>query len=133
MLIGTNAPRLLEPWEIVNSCGDGPYAIRTVLGWVISGPLNGNGSSVDIGLSSVVVNRISVTNLEVMLNNQCNHDFNEKTSKDKEMSREDVRFMEIMESSAILQDERYTLRCPLRNLTSSNQTTLQWPDKGYLD
>ncbi len=34
MLIGANAPRLLEPWEIVNSCGDGPYAIRTVLGCV---------------------------------------------------------------------------------------------------
>lgn len=32
MLIGTNAPKLLEPWEIVNSCGDSPYAIRTVLG-----------------------------------------------------------------------------------------------------
>lgn len=32
LLIGTNAPRLLEPWEVVNSCGCGPYAIRTVLG-----------------------------------------------------------------------------------------------------
>lgn len=111
ILIGTNAPRLLEPWEIVNSCGDGPNAIRTVLEWVINGPLNGNGSRVEKGLSSVVVNRISVTNLEVMLKNQYAHDFNEKTSDDKEMSIKDHRFMEC---SATLQDGRYTLKLPLK-------------------
>lgn len=110
MLIGTNAPKLLEPWEIVNSCGGGPYGIRTVLGWVINGPLNGNGNSVNMELPSVVVNRISVSNLELMLNNQYNHDFNEKTSENKEMSREDCRFMEIMDSSATLQEERYWLK-----------------------
>lgn len=65
-------------------------------------------------LSPVVVNRISVSNLEVMLNNQYKHDFNEKTSEDKGMSREDLRFMEIMESSATLQDERYILKLPLK-------------------
>lgn len=65
-------------------------------------------------LSPVVVNRISVSNLEVMLNNQYKQDFNEKTSEEKGMSREDLRFMEIMESSATLQDERYTLNLPLK-------------------
>jgi len=60
MLIGTNAPKLLEPWEIVNSRGGGPYAIRTVLGWVINGPLNGNGNAVEVARPSVLVNRISV-------------------------------------------------------------------------
>lgn len=64
MLIGT-MPKLLEPWEIVNSCGGGPYAIRTVLGWVINAPFNGNGNAVDLELPSVVVNRISVSNLEI--------------------------------------------------------------------
>lgn len=32
LLIGTNATKLLEPWEIINSCNDGPYAVRTLLG-----------------------------------------------------------------------------------------------------
>lgn len=114
LLIGTNAPKLLEPWEIVNSCGDGPYAIRTVLGWVINGPLGGNGSSSNAKLPSVVVNRISVTTLEHILNSQYNHDFNEKTSVDTEMSREDIRFMEIMESSATVRDERYCLKLPFK-------------------
>lgn len=40
LLIGSNAPKMLEPWEVINSQGDGPYAIRTALGWVINGPLH---------------------------------------------------------------------------------------------
>lgn len=42
LLIGTNASKVLEPWELVNSQGDGPYAVRTLLGWVIYGPLRGD-------------------------------------------------------------------------------------------
>ncbi len=45
LLIGSNAPKLLEPWDIVNSCGGGPYAIKTVLGWVINGPVQGSNTA----------------------------------------------------------------------------------------
>ena len=31
----------MEPWEVINSREDGPYAIRTLLRWVINGPLQG--------------------------------------------------------------------------------------------
>lgn len=31
LLIGTNAAKLMEPWEIINSKDDGPYAVRTLL------------------------------------------------------------------------------------------------------
>ena len=113
LLIGTNAPRLLEPWEVVNSSGYGPYAIRTVLGWVINGPLNGNCSNDDMKLSSVL-NRISVSNLEIMLNNQYNHDFNERPPEEEEMSREDMMFMDIMETCATLQEGRYCLKLPFK-------------------
>lgn len=41
LLIGINASNLLEPWEVINSQGNGPYAIRTLLGCVINGPLSG--------------------------------------------------------------------------------------------
>lgn len=37
LLIGTNVPKLLEPWEIINNEGQGPYAVKTLLGWVING------------------------------------------------------------------------------------------------
>lgn len=39
LLIGTDAPRLVEPQEVIKGDGRGPYAVRTVLGWVVSGPL----------------------------------------------------------------------------------------------
>lgn len=114
LLIGTNAPKILEPWEIINSCGIGPYAVRTVLGWVVNGPLNGNSGALRMELPTVTVNQIVVCRLEEMLINQYNHDFNESTVK-KEMSREDIRFMEIMEQSAVLQDGRYCLKLPFKS------------------
>ena len=40
LLISSNVPKALEPWEGVNSQGDGPYAIKTKLGWAANGPLN---------------------------------------------------------------------------------------------
>lgn len=39
LLIGTNASKVIEPWEIINSQGERPYAVRTLVGWVINGPL----------------------------------------------------------------------------------------------
>lgn len=42
LLIGDNAPKGIEPWEIVNSHDDGPYAVKTQLGWVVNGPLKGS-------------------------------------------------------------------------------------------
>jgi len=53
-----------------------------------------------------------------VLNNQYKHDFNEKNTEAKEMSREDCRFMGIMESSATLQDERYWLKLPPKGLST---------------
>lgn len=42
LLVGTNVSKLMEPWEVINSQGEGPYAIRTLLGWVIHGSMQGN-------------------------------------------------------------------------------------------
>lgn len=42
LLIGLNCPKALEPWKVVHSEGNGPYAVKTQLGWVINGPLNSN-------------------------------------------------------------------------------------------
>lgn len=41
LLIGTNASKLMEPWQVINSREgeDGPYAIRTLVGnkWSVMG------------------------------------------------------------------------------------------------
>lgn len=39
LLIGTNVPKALEPQEVIHSVNEGPYAVRTALGWTVNGPL----------------------------------------------------------------------------------------------
>lgn len=39
ILIGNTAYELLEPWKVINSKHNGPYAVRTALGWTLNGPL----------------------------------------------------------------------------------------------
>lgn len=86
LLIGVNAPRAMEPWKVINSQGSGPYAVKTLLGWVISGPLSDEGNE-----GSLQCNRISI---EELLVQQYNQDFTEQHYKDKdEMSVEDLEFM----------------------------------------
>lgn len=39
LLIGANVPRAMEPLQVTSSVDDGPYAVRTILGWTVNGPL----------------------------------------------------------------------------------------------
>lgn len=106
LLIGTNASKLLEPWEVVNSQGDGPSAIKTLLGWVINGSCGDwKGKHDDDNSHFATVKRVSVECLELLLEKQYEHNFNEKTAEDKaEMSREEAQSIEIMEQSVKVQD-----------------------------
>lgn len=116
LLIGANASQVMEPWEIINSYGDGPYAIRTLLGWVVNGLSEASSNCEDeTGTPSVTVNRISIRRLEELLQNQYNHDFNEIVVEKEEMSREDLQFMEMMKNSVKMQDGHYSLRLPFRS------------------
>lgn len=115
LLIGTNAPQLLEPWEVVNSDGNGPYAVKTVLGWVVNGPLNGNSGVLEECPRSATVNRISVKRLEELLSSQYSYEFNERSSEEREMSREDVKFLNTLENSVMLIGGKYCMNLPFRN------------------
>ncbi|KAL7883055.1 hypothetical protein SRHO_G00007130 [Serrasalmus rhombeus] len=114
LLIGTNAQKLMEPWEVINSHGEGPYAIRTLLGWVVSGPLKGREDKGRYDCPAVTANRISVTKLQDLLIAQYNQDFNEATADDSSMSREDHRFMQIVESSIHQDEGHYCFDLPFK-------------------
>lgn len=107
LLIGTNAPEVMEPWEVIHSRGKGPYAVKTLLGWVVNGPLRGGNDS-GSSCPTMTANRISIAHIEELLVNQYNHDFTEKSTEDKpEMSIEDLKFMNIVNTSAEIQDGHY--------------------------
>lgn len=46
LLIGTNTAKVMEPWQIISSHGENPYAVQALLGWVINCPLR-RGSAKD--------------------------------------------------------------------------------------
>jgi len=79
ILIGNKEFKLLEPWRVINSQHNGPYAVKTALGWILNGPLREPEDSMhDNAQTSVTVNRISLESVEQMLIQQYNHDFRER-------------------------------------------------------
>lgn len=114
LLIGCNVPKAMEPWMVINSKGDGPYAVKTTLGWTINGPLK-KGSISSHGQPIIGAHRISVGQLEELLQQQSRHDFPERQHQERlEMSREDHLFIERVTQSAKLVDGHYSIGLPLR-------------------
>lgn len=117
LLIGCNAYKAMEPWEVMNSVNDGPYAVRTRLGWTVNGPLKEHVVNQQKGKTyKVTANRISIARLDDLWQQQFKLDFPER-GKDKqvEMSREDHRFMDMVLESAKLVDRHYIVCLPLKN------------------
>ncbi|XP_076852605.1 uncharacterized protein LOC143506910 [Brachyhypopomus gauderio] len=118
LLIGSNAHKAVEPWQVINSQGDGPYAVRTAMGWIVNGPLRrkDHPQDIDEGLQSFTVNRISVVSIEELLTQNFNTDFSERSCEDrKEMSQDDRRFMKDVEQSCQFIDGHYCISLPFRN------------------
>lgn len=116
LLIGVDVPKAMEPWQIINSQGNGPYAVRTLLGWVVNGPLSSTTAVDTFGRPVASVNRISIEQLEKLLVNQYHHDFPEREYEGKlQMSAEESKFMQLVSSAATLKDNHYYLPLPLRN------------------
>ena len=116
LLIGVNAPKLMEPWRIINSQGNGPFAIKTLLGWVVNGLLHNEDACINQqGQKHVHSHRTSVEKLSELLIQQYNHDFPEKGFEEKkQMSVEDCRYMHIMDSSAKIVNGHYQLPLPFK-------------------
>lgn len=115
LLIGTDVYRAMEPRRIMNSRGEGPYAVRTPLGWVVNGPLRGS-TTANRDILSHSVNRISVSNVENLLTQLYNADFPERRYEDKsEMSQEDHQFLDSVERSVYLVDGHYCIGLPLKD------------------
>ena len=119
LLIGNNVLKATEPWEVINSVNDGPYAVRTVLGWSINGPLRSPTGSDD--WNQAVSCRVQVTSrLEDQLQKFFSLDFSEQFvfSGEKALSVEDKKFMEMVNRETILRDGHYQVCLPLRDAST---------------
>ena len=111
ILIGNDAPRALEPKEVKECQGRGPYAVRTIFGWTINGPLGRSGRSIH-------ANFIRADHaLSKQFERFCNAEFNDSAFDSKliEMSQEDSKAASIMESTIRLHDGHYETALPWRN------------------
>ncbi|KAK2907800.1 hypothetical protein Q8A73_008873 [Channa argus] len=118
LLIGTDAAKMMEPKEVIPSVDDGPFAVRTILGWTVNGPLKVDGCNTSRNeIMQAVSNRVSVAKLEDLWKQQFKYDFPEDGQEEKyEMSKADRLFMERMTQSARLVDGHYCLDLPLKEL-----------------
>ena len=108
LLIGMNAANVMEPWQVINSQGNGPYAVKTLLGWVINGPLGGCSKGVEMATATVY--RISLVDLQQLLVSQYNTDFNEKAYEEKsELSINDKKFLNIANESVKVKEGHYCI------------------------
>ncbi len=116
LLIGVNAHKAMEPWKVINSISNGPYAVKTVLGWIVNGPKEESIKTRKSGIQSYTVNRISVEKIEDLLVKQFNMDFPERRYEDNsEMSQEDRQFMMSVTKSTQFMDGHYYMRLPLKD------------------
>ncbi|XP_062567165.1 uncharacterized protein LOC134229426 [Saccostrea cucullata] len=116
LLIGVNVPKAMEPWEVIPSIDNGPFAMKTLLGWVINGPLEIHSNTTNRFVS---VNRVDAKpriRFEEQIRDQFNHDFNERTIDDKcEPSKEDRRFLECVSNSIHFEDGHYIISLPFKS------------------
>ncbi|XP_056001985.1 uncharacterized protein LOC125664373 [Ostrea edulis] len=114
LLIGVNVPKALEPWEIIPSASNGPFAVKTLLGWVINGPLEVITNN-DNYSTSVSVDRIDVRKLEEQIRDQFNYDFSERTIDDVyEPSKNDRKFLERVSNSIRYENGHHTIGLPFK-------------------
>jgi hypothetical protein len=117
LLIGVNVPKAMEPWDVIPSVENGPFAVKTLLGWIVNGPLDVTAVT-DVSNRFISINRITalpVPSLEEQVRNQFNHDFSERTIDDvPESSREDKQFLEAVTRSVLFKDGHYTIDLPFK-------------------
>ncbi|KAK4326945.1 hypothetical protein Pmani_002549 [Petrolisthes manimaculis] len=112
LMIGNNVPQAMEPWELINSQKEGgPFALRTKLGWIVYGPTE------DLKKTQMRVNRIKVDdiNLDQMLVNMYNQEFQDLHSSKRGLSEEDRLWLKKTEETCVITDSgHYELALPFR-------------------
>ena len=112
LLIGSDAPEILEPKQVIPSRNGGPYATRTTLGWVVNGPLG--------KVTNANTRTANFIKADLQLNEQfqsyCDMEFNDSAyNETKLMSANDRHAMELMRDSTSLENGHYQLALPWRN------------------
>ncbi|CAH8428647.1 unnamed protein product, partial [Schistosoma turkestanicum] len=121
LLVGCNVPEAHRNLEQRLGRPEEPYAIKTIFGWTLIGPL---GTHVT---RHIKPNHLSLSEIESTLERFYQQDLLEESqSKDKDLSIEDRTALRIMEKSITLKDCHYCISLPWKD------SQLEWTDnKSY--
>ena len=154
ILIGCNCPRAIKPREVILGKGDDPYAVRTLLGWCIVGPVTphqnaeGDGEEgPDIATCNRIMSHEIGSNIPTNLNfipkiqtkeeinpyavkTMFEADFSEKHSIAQVLSQEDRKFLAILKDGIHHhEDGHYEMPLPLKeptpNLPNNREVALR--------
>ena len=138
LLIGCNCPRAIKPREVILGKGDDPYAVRTLLGWGIIGPIISQqerqldeegmepaachrimsfetGSNIRTGLSFIPQIQSKEEISPHAVRKMFEMEFSESSSTQEALSQEDRKFLAIVESGIQhREDGHYELPLPLK-------------------
>jgi len=132
LIIGVNCPKALQPQLVIPSIHEGPFAVRTTLGWCLSGPIMYNSQLESISCNRVHVSeervRVYDAGLKEMMIQMYEIDFSQSSSSisnqsavcislhqdSRAVSQEDRKFLSLIESEAKLVDGHYQLPLPFR-------------------
>ena len=109
LLIGANVPEALQPMQVISSQNGGSHASKVALGWVINGPV---GRKIEKSLNASFFVKTKVHPMRAVCTDfidACNDHY-------KEMSRDDQRFMEIVENTVKKNaDDHYQISLPIKS------------------
>ena len=108
LLVGSDVPQALQPFEVRESKNGGPFAARTALGWVLNGPLGRNKEKIPAA-NFIQANQT----LEQQFRSYCDLEFNDsKYDAKSAMSQDDRKTLGIMEESATMRNGHYEIALP---------------------
>lgn len=115
LLIGQDAPDALIPREVLSSSEDAPYAVRTVLGWTLNGPLSPDPSTGLCASASVNFASGSHSDLSYQLERFWAVDsVPTRNSDDSRWSMDDKRVIELWQKSIVYKNGHYELPIPFK-------------------
>ena len=117
LLIGSDVPLALQPREFIPSKNGSPFATRTILGWVLNGPLGRTAPK----SSTAHFVQVEKT-LDQQFRNYCNLEFNDVVCESKTMSLNDRRALDIMEESVKLENGHYEIALPWKTYPPNLKT-----------
>ena len=117
LLIGNDVPRALQSKQVKECRGNGPYALKTIFGWTINGPLGKPTRTLTRSCANFI---LSDHSLHQQFQKFCNMDFNDTfIDSNPKMSIEDSRALELMESSVRLKNGHYEIALPWKTSNRS--------------